>query len=53
MLFYKVKKFGEIFDIYTAGMQKMVYVSVTLVLAWALGKVINEMGTATISLLKS
>ena len=47
MLFYKVKKFGEIFDIYTAGMQKMVYVSVTLVLAWALGKVINEMGTAT------
>ncbi|MCZ2257733.1 Na+/H+ antiporter NhaC family protein [Sporosarcina sp. G11-34] len=46
MLFYKVKKFGEIFDIYTAGMQKMVYVSVTLVLAWALGKVINEMGTA-------
>ena len=46
MLFYKVKKFGEIFDIYTAGMGKMVYVSVTLVLAWALGKVINEMGTA-------
>lgn len=46
MLIYKIKKFGEIFDIYTAGMQKMVYVSVTLVLAWALGQVINEMGTA-------
>ncbi|NYF25469.1 Na+/H+ antiporter NhaC family protein [Sporosarcina sp. JAI121] len=46
MLIYKVKKFGEIFNIYTTGMQKMVYVAVTLVLAWSLGKVINEMGTA-------
>jgi len=46
MLIYKVKKFGEIFTIYTTGMQKMVYVAVTLVLAWSLGKVINEMGTA-------
>ena len=47
MLIYKVKKFGEIFNIYTTGMQKMVYVAVTLVLAWSLGKVINEMGTAS------
>ena len=46
MLIYKVKKFNEIFSIYTTGMQKMVYVAVTLVLAWSLGKVINEMGTA-------
>jgi Na+/H+ antiporter NhaC len=46
MIMYKVKKFGEIVDIYTTGMQKMVYVVVTLVLAWSLGKVINEMGTA-------
>ncbi|MDF2039892.1 Na+/H+ antiporter NhaC family protein [Cytobacillus oceanisediminis] len=46
MIMYKVKKFGEIIDIYTTGMQKMVYVAVTLVLAWSLGKVINEMGTA-------
>lgn len=46
MIMYKVKKFGEIIDIYTSGMQKMVYVAVTLVLAWSLGKVINEMGTA-------
>lgn len=46
MLFYKVKKFSEIFDIYTTGMQKMVYVAVTLVLAWSLGKVIGDMGTA-------
>lgn len=46
MIIYKVKKFNEIFDIYTSGMQKMVYVAVTLVLAWSLGKVIGEMGTA-------
>lgn len=46
MIGFKVKKFGEVVDIYTSGMQKMVYVTVTLVLAWALGKVISEMGTA-------
>ncbi|KXH86097.1 Na+/H+ antiporter NhaC family protein [Sporosarcina sp. HYO08] len=46
MLVHKVKKFGEIIDIYTSGMSKMVYVATTLVLAWALGKVIGEMGTA-------
>jgi len=47
MLVYKVKKFSEIFDIYTTGMQKMVYIVVTLVLAWSLSKVISEMGTAS------
>lgn len=46
MIIYKVKKFNEIVDIYTTGMQKMVYVAVTLVLAWSLGKVIGDMGTA-------
>lgn len=46
MIGFKVKKFGEVVDIYTSRMQKMVYVTVTLVLAWALGKVISEMGTA-------
>lgn len=46
MILYKVKKFNEIVDIYTTGMQKMVYVAVTLVLAWSLGKVIGDMGTA-------
>ncbi|ARJ38499.1 sodium:proton exchanger [Sporosarcina ureae] len=46
MLIFKVKKFGETVDIYTTGMQKMVYVATTLVLAWALGQVIGEMGTA-------
>ncbi|WP_088006840.1 Na+/H+ antiporter NhaC family protein [Indiicoccus explosivorum] len=46
MLIYKVKTFEQIFEIYTGGMQKMVYVAATLVLAWSLGKVIGEMGTA-------
>ncbi|ARK21165.1 sodium:proton exchanger [Sporosarcina sp. P26b] len=46
MLIFKIKKFGETVDIYTMGMQKMVYVATTLVLAWALGQVIGEMGTA-------
>lgn len=46
LLVYRLKKFADILDIYTAGMQKMIYVAVTLVLAWSLGKVINEMGTA-------
>lgn len=46
MLIFKIKKFGETIDIYTTGMQKMVYVATTLVLAWALGQVIGEMGTA-------
>ncbi|WP_066190509.1 MULTISPECIES: Na+/H+ antiporter NhaC family protein [Gracilibacillus] len=46
LISYRLKKFAEIFEIYTSGMQKMAYVSVTLVLAWALGTVIGEMGTA-------
>ncbi|MBV6683942.1 Na+/H+ antiporter NhaC family protein [Rossellomorea sp. RS05] len=47
MISYKLKTFNEIFEIYTGGMQKMVYVAVTLVLAWSLSKVISEMGTAS------
>lgn len=46
LIAFRLKKFGDIFDIYTSGMQKMVYVAVTLVLAWSLGTVIGEMGTA-------
>ncbi|MCT1903027.1 Na+/H+ antiporter NhaC family protein [Oceanobacillus sojae] len=46
LIIFRLKKFGEIFDIYTTGMQKMVYVATTLVLAWSLGTVIGEMGTA-------
>lgn len=46
MIAFKVKNFAEVMNIYTAGMQKMVYVAGTLVLAWALGKVMGEMGTS-------
>lgn len=42
----KVKKFAETMDIYFHGMQKMMVVAATLVLAWALGTVMKEMGTA-------
>lgn len=47
MLAFKVKKFKETFDIYTNGMQRMVNVIVIIVLAWAIGTVMEEMGTAT------
>lgn len=46
MISFKIKKFGEAFEIYTSGMQKMAYVAVTLVLAWALGTLLSDMGTA-------
>lgn len=46
MTYYKTKTFNETFSIYVGGMQKMTYVSVTLVLAWSLGTVIKNMGTA-------
>lgn len=47
MIKNKVKTFKESFDIYILGMQKMVYVAITLVLAWSLGAVIKNLGTAT------
>lgn len=46
MVMYKVKEFGATFDIYVKGMQKMMSVSVILVLAWSLGAVIKNLGTA-------
>ncbi|MEG0473239.1 MAG: Na+/H+ antiporter NhaC family protein [Solibacillus sp.] len=46
MVIYKVKKFGEAFDIYVSGMQKMMTVVIILVLAWSLGGVLDKMGTA-------
>ncbi|MGL5693934.1 MAG: Na+/H+ antiporter NhaC family protein, partial [Peptostreptococcaceae bacterium] len=54
MCIYKTKTFNETFSIYVNGMQKMMYVSITLVLAWSLGSVIKNMGTADyiISLMK-
>lgn len=46
MLLFKVKQFKEAFDIYTTGMQRMLNVIVIIVLAWAIGMVMEEMGTA-------
>lgn len=46
MVLLKVKRFSEAFELYSKGMQKMVFVLATLVLAWALGTVMSEMGTA-------
>lgn len=46
MVFYKVKKFGEVFDIYLSGMQRMMTVAAILVLAWSLGMVMKNLGTA-------
>ncbi|HSQ88313.1 Na+/H+ antiporter NhaC family protein [Romboutsia sp.] len=46
MVYYKTKTFKDSFNIYINGMQKMVYVSITLILAWSLGVVIKNLGTA-------
>lgn len=46
MVYYKFKKFSEAFDIYVKGMQKMMTVAIILVLAWSLGAVIKNLGTA-------
>ncbi|GHI00402.1 sodium/hydrogen exchanger [Neobacillus kokaensis] len=46
MVIYKVKKFGEVFDIYLSGMQRMMTVATILVLAWSLGTVMKNLGTA-------
>lgn len=46
MLIFKVKKIGAIFSTYVSGMEKMVNVVIILVLAWSLGALLAEMGTA-------
>lgn len=46
MAYHKVKTLGESFNIYIKGMQKMMTVSIILVLAWALGSVGKGLGTA-------
>ncbi|GAA0746333.1 Na+/H+ antiporter NhaC family protein [Clostridium oceanicum] len=46
MVYYKVKKFSEAFDIYIGGMKKMMNVSIILVLSWSLGLVLKNLGTA-------
>lgn len=47
MVYYKTKTFNDAFNIYIDGMQKMVYVSLTLILAWSLGATIKNLGTAS------
>ena len=46
MLLFKVKNIHETFKIYVNGMKGMTDVSITLVLAWSLGTMISNLGTA-------
>lgn len=46
MLLHRVKSFNDIFETYMGGMQRMVSVVSILILAWALGGLLGEMGTA-------
>lgn len=46
MVAYKVKKVMETFDIYVSGMRRMMDIVVILVLAWSLGTVLEQLGTA-------
>lgn len=43
---FKVKSFKETFQIYVSGMKSMNDVAITLILAWTLGAIISELGTA-------
>lgn len=55
MLFYKSKKFKEIFSIYLSGMKKMGEIVIILILAWSLGVINKDLGADQflISFLKS
>ena len=44
---FKVQKFSETFKTYVDGMKSMTDVAVTLVLAWSLGNIISNLGTAS------
>ena len=44
--FFKVMKFQESFKVYVDGMKGMSDVAITLVLAWSLGNMISQLGTA-------
>lgn len=46
MLFFKVKDAKQTFKIYVDGMKGMTDVAITLVLAWSLGTMISNLGTA-------
>lgn len=46
MVVYKVKNFRETFKVYVDGMKGMNDVAITLILAWTLGAIIKQLGTA-------
>lgn len=46
MVVYKVKNFKDTFKIYVDGMKGMNDVAITLILAWTLGAIIKQLGTA-------
>lgn len=46
MIFFKVKNVKDTFKIYVDGMKGMTDVAITLVLAWSLGTMISNLGTA-------
>ncbi len=46
MLIFRVKRIGDILSTYVKGMEKMISVVLILVLAWTLGGLLEEMGTA-------
>ena len=43
----RLQAFSDAFDLYTEGIQKMMTVAAILILAWSLGAVGRELGTAT------
>ncbi|MDO4490584.1 MAG: Na+/H+ antiporter NhaC family protein [Lachnospiraceae bacterium] len=43
---FKVKNISDTFSIYVRGMKGMTDVAITLILAWSLGAMISELGTA-------
>lgn len=47
LFLFKVQKFQETFKIYVDGMKSMTDVAITLVLAWSLGSIISNLGTAS------
>lgn len=46
IMIFKVKAFKDTFKLYVDGMKGMTDVAVTLILAWSLGTMISELGTA-------
>lgn len=46
MMFYKTKKFDEIFSIYLNGINKMTQIAIILILAWSLGSINQKLGSA-------